>query len=180
MIRRIRRRRMIRMRWIAVALAVSLLAILIAGCGIDSSDEAPEDGAMAPDFTVQTLDGESVTLSDLRGNPVFLNFWTTWCGPCVAELPDIQEVHEEKSVEGLVVLAVNLGERESTVEAFIESNDYSFEVGLDENGAVAQAYEVVSIPATFLIDSEGIIQSEKVGMFTSKAEIIAELQKIMP
>ena len=171
---------MIKMQWIAVALALSLLAILIAGCGIDSSGEAPTDGASAPDFTVQTLDGESVTLSDLRGNPVFLNFWTTWCAPCVAELPDIQEVHEEKSVEGLIVLAINIQQGESTVGAFIESNGYSFEVGLDASGAIAQAYEVTSIPATFLIDSEGIIRSKKVGMFTSKAEIITELEKIMP
>ena len=171
---------MIKMQWIAVALALSLLVTLIVGCGGNSSGEAPVVNASAPDFTVQTLDGESVTLSDLRGNPVFLNFWTTWCAPCVAELPDIQEVHEEKSVEGLIVLAINIQQGESTVGAFIESNGYSFEVGLDASGAIAQAYEVTSIPATFLIDSEGIIRSKKVGMFTSKAEIITELEKIMP
>ena len=102
------------------------------------SQAGPQIGKLAPDFQLPDLDGQSVSLSDLRGKPVLLNFWATWCGPCRNEMPYIQAVYDEWSVRGLVVLAVDIDESPSQVQEFMESNRLSFPVLLDADGMVAQ------------------------------------------
>ena len=150
--------------------------LLVAGC----SAQAPRVGELAPDFQFQDVDGQFAFLSDLRGNPVLINFWASWCGPCRYEMPFIQEVYEEWSGQGLVVLAINKGESLSTVKDFMQSYNLSFPALLDINQYVALEYNIRSIPTTFFIDKDGIIQAIKVGPFLSKAEIENSLSKIIP
>jgi thiol-disulfide isomerase/thioredoxin len=83
---------------------------------------APRAGFRAPDFTLTTLDGETVTLSDLRGQPVLINFWATWCPPCRAEMPAIQAAYEQYAAQELVVLGVDMAESPQTVAGFVQES----------------------------------------------------------
>jgi cytochrome c biogenesis protein CcmG/thiol:disulfide interchange protein DsbE len=139
---------------------------------------SPEVGALAPDFTLSTLDGSSVTLSAYRGKPILLNLWATWCGPCRAEMPYLQEVFEERLGEGLVLLTVNLREDETTVKQFMQTEGYTFMVALDRDGAVGNRYSIRGIPTTFFIDSAGVIRSIHIGSFSNKSQILAELEQM--
>ena len=166
------------MNRILTAVLVLILSswLLMVSC----SSSVPQVGKPAPDFQLSNLEGQPISLSDFRGKPVLLNFWATWCGPCVFEMPFIQGIFEESSDTGLVILAVNIGETPSTVRDFIQAGNFSFPVLLDTSQDVALEYNVRGIPTTFLIDKNGIIQVIKVGAFSSMLEIKRSLSKIIP
>jgi len=144
--------------------------------------QGPEVGKLAPDFKLQSLGGQTVSLSDFRGNPVLLNFWASWCGPCRAEMPFLQEIFESKewSGKGLIILTIDIGESPSRVKEFMESYVLSFPVLLDTDRNLALEYNIRGIPTTFFIDKDGIIQDIKIGAFSSKTEIEKRLVKIIP
>jgi peroxiredoxin len=155
--------------------------LLIAGCSSDSqSPSIATIGKPAPDFTLQNLDGESVSLSDLRGNPVMINFWNTGCPPCRNEMPYLQEVYDENRDTGLVLLTINIGQSASTVNDFLEENKLALPVLLDSDGAVTQRYGMPGIPTTFFIDSGGILRVKVIGGFPTKEAIDTRLSEIMP
>lgn len=129
-----------------------------------------EVGKLAPDFTVATVDGGEVTLSELRGQPVFLNFWATWCGPCVGEMPHMQTVYE--TYDGLTMLAVNVWDEGSDIQGFLEENGYTFPVGID-TGDVGELYEVQGIPTTFILDKNGVIVFSTIGSMDESTMIAA-------
>ena len=137
-------------------------------------------GNMAIDFQLQTLDGKTVKLSDLRGKPVLVNFWATWCGPCRSEMPYLQQINDSYAVKGLVVLEVDIGEDSATIQKFMTELNLSMTVPMDTDKKVAKAYGITAIPSTFLIDKDGIIRGKVVGAFRDKAAIENELKKIMP
>jgi thiol-disulfide isomerase/thioredoxin len=143
------------------------------------SDEAPKVGRHAPDFVLPDIEGVKIRLSDLKGKPVVINFWATWCGYCVEEMPLLQAVHDAKG-EGLVILAVNSGEMGARVEQFMQANGYSFTVLLDRYQDVVPFYHVSGLPTTFFIDAEGVIRYIKVGAFVSVEQIENSLKTIMP
>lgn len=145
-----------------------------------SLSESAKIGKHAPDFLLSGLDGEKVSLADLRGKPVVLNFWATWCGYCVEEMPLLQEAHDERAAEGLVLLAINSGETAAQAGQFMLAYGYSFQVLLDSNQSVTIDYNIRGMPTTFFIDAEGIIKDIKVGAFLSKAQVEAGLNKILP
>lgn len=175
-----------------VLVIVSTVALVIAGC---SSSPAPQASApsvtsspiegvqvgnLAPDFQLPNLDGEALSLNELRGKPVILNFWATWCRPCVTEMPYLQEIHEEYSDEGLMLLAIDVNESPSQVEEFLQNNNLSLPVLLDIDGAVTKKYRIQVIPTTFFIDGDGVIQEKRMGAFINAAQIEKQLSKIMP
>jgi len=116
-------------------------------------------GEQAPDFTVTTLAGKQAKLSDLRGKVVLLDFWATWCAPCIAELPNVKSAHDEFGKDGeFVVLGISLDTKADTVRSFMKGKQFPWEqavLGPAETNPVAQKYFVAGIPATFLIDREG-------------------------
>ena len=114
------------------------------------------------------------------GKPVILNFWATWCGPCVYEMSYIQQVHEEQSDKGLVLLTINMGGTSSQVEEFLQSHSLSLPVLLDTKRNLAARYNIRYIPTTFFIDKDGTIQAVRVGAFPNKEAIEGYLDKIMP
>ena len=125
-----------------------------------------EIGNLAPDFQLTTLDGDEVSLSDFRGKRVLINFWATWCPPCRAEMPDIEEFYLNHDV---VVLAVNLTDEEPStqqVQDFVDEFYLSFPILLDETLSVATTYEIHPIPTSFLVDSNGVIQNKAFGALT--------------
>ncbi len=119
-------------------------------------------GATAPDFELESLEGKTVKLSELRGKPVFLDFWATWCGPCRRALPHTQ-AFSEKYKDKAHIFAVNVREGKETVKAFMERNKYSFPVLMDKTGEVASAYRVSGIPQFVVIDANGKVALVKVG-----------------
>ncbi|MEB2287156.1 MAG: redoxin domain-containing protein [Anaerolineae bacterium] len=118
-------------------------------------------GQRAPDFTVELLDGRTVSLSDFRGRPVLLNFWATWCGPCREEMPDFQTIYDLRGGEaGFVVLAVNFMEARGDVAAFTEGLGITFPVALDPDGRInGGLYRSVipGYPTSLLLDADGVI-----------------------
>lgn len=156
------------------------LVLLLTGCSADSKTLVARVGEPAPDFQLQNLNEQSVSISELRGKPVLLNFWATWCPPCRAEMPYLQQIYEEWTEKGLVLLTINIGESPSKVEDFMQSYNLSLPVLLDTKKVVAQMYNITGIPTSFFIDKNGIIQEKKVGAFWTKEEIEEYLSKIVP
>lgn len=142
--------------------------------------EAPERGKSAPNFQFNDAYGNSVSLVDFRGKAILLNFWATWCVPCRAEMPYIQDVYNTWSEHGLVVLAVNMRESPSKVKQFMQNHMLSFPVLLDTRGSVAEKYNIRYVPTTYFIDSSGVISYIKIGAFRSVAEVEDIVSKILP
>jgi cytochrome c biogenesis protein CcmG/thiol:disulfide interchange protein DsbE len=116
----------------------------------------------APDFKLEALDGSSLNLADLRGRPVLINFWATWCGPCQQEMPLIQQYYQKYNSD-LVVLAVNSDEPKADVQAFVTNLNLTFPVLLDPGMKVEDLYQVRAFPTTFFVDKSGTIRYQHIG-----------------
>ena len=144
---------------------------------------AVEVGCLAPDITLNYLDGEHAQLSDYKGKAVLLNLWATWCGPCVGELPAFTMLEEEFG-DQLQIIALNCGDSKRDVEHFIDENGYTFAVALDpEYRIMIDTYRTSSIPYTVIIDSQGVITHIQEGardaqtMFETYKSLIEEAIK---
>lgn len=120
------------------------------------------EGDVAPEFTATLVDGSTFTLSEHRGKVVLLNFWATWCGPCVGEMPAFQDLYEECGDE-VAILAVNCMEDEETVKQFAKDYGYTFPIAIDETGKVSFTYPSSGIPYTLVIGKDGIVKNIYVG-----------------
>ncbi len=160
-------------------LLTALIALLATGCtkfiieppANSEESQAPpveettkKDPVMAPDFELPALDGSTIKLSELRDKKVLLNFWATWCGFCVIEMPDLQKLQE--SHDDLLVLTVNVGESKETVQKFMEENNLNLTVVLDEKMNIANTYGVRSYPTTIAVNHKGEAVRGYVGMLT--------------
>jgi cytochrome c biogenesis protein CcmG/thiol:disulfide interchange protein DsbE len=140
----------------------------------------PKVGDPAPDFVVPLTDGKLVRLSDLRGHPVWLNFWGSWCPPCRAEMPDLQAAQEQLAPQGLVLLAVSLNEPTQAAADYAALNHVTFLVASDPRRvATGNAYPILNFPTHILIDKDGIVRDIVLAELT-KEEIIAHAQAILP
>jgi thiol-disulfide isomerase/thioredoxin len=134
-------------------------------------------GKTAPSLAMPDLEGKEVTLESLRGKPVLVNFWATWCAPCREQMPKIQDVARAYADKGLVVLAVNMGEAPDVAKKYIEEKQYTFRVLLDRDKSLSNRFTVSSIPVLFLIDREGNIRAHHVG-YSTGLDLREELKKI--
>lgn len=137
-----------------------------------SEKQVLEKGETAPDFELTTLDGETVRLSDFKGQKVVLNFWATWCPPCKVEMPHFQEYEEKHAAkENVVLLAANLTYKEKNVdlvESFVNSRDITFPILMMDNDRLVRTYEVLTMPSTFFIDTDGKLQRQMTGAIDLK------------
>ena len=130
-----------------------------------STDTPDEPTNPAPDFTVVDKDGNEVKLSEMRGKPVVVNFWATWCGYCKLEMPDFDEMYK-KYGEDVHFMMVNMTDASETVQVakkYIDKEGYSFPVYFDTKSQAAHAYGVSSLPASYFIDAKGNLVAHAIG-----------------
>jgi peroxiredoxin len=161
---------------------ITLIITVLALAGVALSCNSSLLSQKAPDFTLPTMTGANITLSELEGTPVVLNFWATTCGHCLVELPYFEAVAQESEGE-IKVIAINVGQTASTVQTFFDDYEPTMIVALDGNTEVFQTYSQHDnprwyIPITFFIDSEGIVQYIKIGAFQSKTELWDTLDSV--
>ena len=153
---------------------VALFALLVwasirsdgqpAGSGVnDVFGEVEIDEREAPDFTLELLDGGALTLSDLRGSVVVVDFWASWCGPCRLEAPNLKQVYEEYRERGVEFVGVGIWERPAEAEVYIEEFGVPYPTGLDIPGDILLEYGVKGIPEKYFIDRNGRVAAKFVG-----------------
>ena len=118
----------------------------------------------AKDFSAEDSDGIVVSLKDFQGKFVLLNFWATWCYPCLKEMPDMEKAYKSLGKENLAVLAIAMGESVEKIKKFSEKNSFSFPMLSDENMVITKLYGVKNIPITYLIDPEGVLLGRALGI----------------
>jgi len=149
----------------SVMVVVSALGLL------GMAGRPPLVGGPAPEITLKDLQGQEVRLSDLRGKIVLLNFWATWCKPCKDEMPAMQASYDKLRGQGLVVLAVNELEDTEKVIEHIRSHGHTFTVVMDHDNRVANRYGVVGLPASFIVDRQGIVREQIFGSVLTEDRI---------
>ena len=158
-----------------LASAVSLLIVLSGLLGMAA--RPPLVGSPAPEIVLKDLQGRDVKLSDLRGKVVLVNFWATWCKPCKEEMPAMQASYDKLRDKGFVVLAVNELEDTARVAEHIRTHGHTFEVVMDHNNQVANVYGVVGLPASFLVDPQGIVRERIAGSLLTESRIEEMVKK---
>lgn len=147
------------MRNIGLLVSIALAGILLATLVFSGGEKAPE---MAPDFSLENLDGETITLSELRGNVVIIDFWATWCSPCLKSFPTLHAVVDRHQDRGVVLLLVSLDRTAERARDYLVENGYSTETvlweSLDAAREVRDLFGVVGIPRTFILDRDGFIR----------------------
>jgi peroxiredoxin len=142
---------------------------------------APREGFLAPDFTLNTFDGSEMTLSALRGKIVVINIWTTWCPPCRAETPALQNSYEQYKDNGVVILGVNLTNQDalSAIKIFVQEFKLTYPILLDEAGKVAGLYQNMALPSTYFVDRQGIIRTVVIGGPMSETFIQSKIETLL-
>jgi len=167
---------------LAAAVLWTVLSRVPAAVGAPlSSSPSPREGFLAPDFTLDTLEGEKVTLSDLRGKIVLINLWATWCPPCRAETPALENSYEQYKDSGVVILGVDLTNQdlESDVITFVQEFGLTYPILLDRDGSVSALYQLKGLPTTFFVNREGIIRTVLVGGPMNEAFIRSKIEALL-
>jgi thiol-disulfide isomerase/thioredoxin len=142
---------------------------------------SPREGFLAPEFTLEALSGQPVTLSELRGKVVIINLWASWCPPCRAEMPALQRVYEEYQDQGVEVLAVNTSHQDSEDEAvaFVTEKGLTFPILFDRTGVTSRKYQLRAMPSTYFVDHEGLIQKVILGGPISEATFQTAVEQLL-
>ena len=141
----------------------------------------PYEGFLAPDFELTSGIGETLRLSELRGQAIILNFWASWCPPCRAEMPAFQAIHQAYQDSGLIILGVNAADQDDPSQAqdFITEMNLTFPILFDSTGTAQELYAVSALPSTFFIDRFGIIRAVVIGGPITKATLDIQAQEIL-
>lgn len=157
------------------SITVGVLLLAVVGIIItlmnftNSGKERVSPGQAAPDFTLVDLNGNKLSLNDLRGKTVLLNFWGSWCEPCRKEMPALQAAYDEFKERGFVVLGVNIGESRVTAKGFADRYGVAFPVVLDtDRNVTLNLYKVGPIPTSFFIDQNGVVRQVVEGQMSEE------------
>lgn len=166
-----------RRRILALALGLAVVALVVAlGVAIAAQGQAerprarvpPDEGGkvvgkVAPDFTITTFDGGKLTLSELRGKVVLLNFWASWCPPCRAEAPNMEGVWQDYRDQGVIFVGVDIQDTESEARDFLQQFNITYPNGPDPTGRIARDYGITNIPTSVFVSRQGVIARRWVG-----------------
>lgn len=171
--------------WMTWALILGMIWTVFSRVLPDSAQASPgsvaKEGFTAPDFNLGLLDGGTVTLSELKGKVVLVNFWTSWCPPCRKEMPAIESVYRSYKDLGLVVIGLNLTAQDSEQAAalFAQEVGVTFPIALDLDNSVGNLYRVTALPTSFFIDRKGVIRSVIVGGPMSETVIQSKVEELL-
>ena len=157
--------------------------LLLAACGDAPGGGPVRVGQEAPVYAAETLEGERAALAQLRGKPVLLNVWATWCHPCRQEVPALEELHRTYGPRGLQVIGVSIdqGDQEQGIREFMQEYSASYPVWLDPDGEVATVFSTMGVPNTFLIGPEGQVLWKHVGpVKADDAELRRLIEQSLP
>lgn len=128
-------------------------AMLLATVAVAGSSSGP-----APDFSLQSLDGSTVRLSDLKGQVVLINFWATWCAPCREEMPLLDAIYQKYNRLGVELLGINVEDDASGAQEYLNETPVTFPILFDPDGRVSKQYQVKAMPSTILVDRHGNVR----------------------
>jgi cytochrome c biogenesis protein CcmG, thiol:disulfide interchange protein DsbE len=169
---------------LAVLVTAALVPVLLIGAMVairiaQAPGSTPTTvGSVAPDFSLETLDGDALRLGDLRGRPVIVNFWASWCLPCQEEFPLLQAAHEAHAADGLAVIGIVYQDRTQAARTFMERYGATWTAAMDPDDRVASAYNILGPPETFFIGRDGRIAARHIGQL-SAASLEAKVAAIM-
>jgi len=149
-----------RLAWLSVVLLACLPLLILSGCY--SGSRPPRIGTAAPDFTVQDSQNK-VTLSQFHGQVVVLNFWATWCAPCVEEIPSLVEMQRRMKAKGVTVLAVSVDVDEGAYKQFVKDHNVNLMTVRDPSGKSNGLYGTFKFPETYIIDRNGVMRRKFIG-----------------
>jgi len=171
--------------WMTWALVLGMIWTVVSRVQPESAQASPgsvaKEGFTAPDFKLGLWDGGTVTLSELKGKVVLVNFWTSWCPPCRKEMPAIESVYRSYKDLGLVVIGLNLTAQDSKQAAasFVQEIGVTFPIALDLDNSVGNLYRVTALPTSFFIDRKGVIRSVIVGGPMSEALVQSKVEELL-
>lgn len=128
---------------------------------------APRVGQPAPQFTALSLAGETISEKDFIGKNTIINFWATWCVPCIVEMPILESAYDDHPSD-LQIIGINAGESQQQITAFLDTHGITFEVAVDSDGSAQRNYQVLGLPMTFFIDQAGTIIAQHIGELSEK------------
>lgn len=161
----------------SAVLPLILLAVLVGRLTLGAA-HAPLIGSVAPDFALADLNGNPVRLADLRGRPVIVNFWASYCASCVEEFPLLKTALAEHEADGLEVVGIVFQDRSEAARSFMSRMQATWPAAMDTTGEVAQAYGIFAPPESFFIDRDGRIAGLQIGEL-SRADLARQLQTII-
>ncbi len=145
---------------------------IVAGVLVVAACSAPDEagqvaaGPPVPDLAFTTFDGEETSLAEFDDEPLVVNFWASWCPPCLAEMPDFEEVHQERAGE-VTFVGLNTQDAVEAARAVAEQTGVTYLLGFDPDGELFRAFEVASMPSTYLVDRNGHIRHRHAGLMTA-------------
>ena len=160
-----------------------VLAVMAAGCAGEDSYRPLRAGDPAPAYAAPQLDGDTVSLVALRGGPVLLNVWATWCAPCREEMPGLQALHERYADRGLRVIGASVDARgaEPAIASFLRDHGITFTILHDADETVSRLFRTNGVPETYLIDAEGRIAHRWIGRIDPLgAQVIEQVEAVLP
>ncbi len=148
-------------------LIATILALGLAACGSGEDGGGAEAGPPVTDRSFETFDGEQTSLRAFEGEPLVVNFWASWCPPCIAEMPEFEQVHLDRRDE-VRFIGLNTQDNLAQAEALVEQTGVTYDLGLDPDGELFSDFEVISMPSTYFVNAAGAVVHRHAGILTEQ------------